>query len=82
VALVLGSALLYVAPASTNVGRAPVDERPDMGANAAIRPWSDYLSEEAVESGGIQNDLDGNASSLFASDQWCGLPACRDPRQP
>ena len=83
VAATLGSGLfVYVTPASTNVNPAPVGDRPGIATNATIRPWSDYLSEGAVDSGGIENDLDGNASALFASDQWCGLPACGNPRQP
>lgn len=45
---------LYMAPASTSVDPAPV----------AVRPWSSYLSENAVDSAGIERDLDGNAASL------------------
>jgi len=81
VAATLGGGLfVYVTPASTNVNRAPVDARPSIANNATITPWSEYLSEGAVDSAGIETDLDGNASSLFASD-WCGLPACGNPRQ-
>ena len=42
---------LYMAPASTSVAPAP----------AALR-----LSEEAVDSAGIERDLDGNASALIS----------------
>jgi hypothetical protein len=82
VAAALGSGLLvYVTPASTNVNPAPLDDRPSMANSATVRPWGEGLSEHAVHSGGIENDLDGNAAALFASD-WCGLPACGNARQP
>jgi len=55
-----------VAPAST-VDRAPLADR--AGASGSIRPWSEGLSERAVDSSGIENDLDGNASALVPSDQ-------------
>jgi len=55
-----------VAPAST-VDRAPLADR--AGVPSRIRPWSEGLSEGAVDSGGIENNLDGNASALVPSDQ-------------
>lgn len=70
-------AYAYVAPTSAAV-RAPLDARPGIADSPTFTPWSEYLSEEAVDSGGIENDLDGNASALIASDQ-CGLPACAYP---
>jgi hypothetical protein len=82
VAITLGGVFAYVTPASTKVNPAPVDDRPGIADSATIFPWGEYLSEGAVGSGGIENDLDGNASALFASDQWCGLPACGNPRLP
>ena len=81
VAATLAGVFAYVAPAS-NAVRAPLDDRPGIANNATIRSWSEDLSEGAVDSGRIETDLDGNASALFASDQWCGLPACGSPRQP
>jgi hypothetical protein len=83
-AATLAGVYAYVAPAS-DAARAPLDDRPGIAnnaTNATIRPWSDYLSEGAADSRGIEADLDGNASALFASDQWCGLPACGNPRLP
>jgi hypothetical protein len=80
VAVMLGSLLLYMAPASTKVDRAPVDDRPGFADNATLRPWSDYLSEEAVDSAGIEVNLDGNASTL--SSDWCGLTPCGNSTQP
>ena len=69
-ALALGGGLFaYMTPASTNVNPAPVDLRLGIPGDASIEPWSNYLSESAVSSGGIENDLDGNASALFASDR-------------
>jgi hypothetical protein len=79
-AATLAGVYAYVVPAS-DAARAPLDDRPGIANNAAIRPWSDYLSEGALDSGGIENDLDGNASALFTSDS-CGRPACGNPRQP
>jgi hypothetical protein len=83
VAATLGSGLfVYVTPASTKVDPAPVDERPGIANNATTyRAWGADLSVGAVDSGGIENNLDGNASALFASD-WCGLPACGNALQP
>jgi hypothetical protein len=77
--LVVAGVFAYVTPASTAV-RAPLVDQPGIASSAAIEPWN--LSAGAVDSIGIETDLDGNASALFASDQWCGLPACADPRQP
>ena len=78
--VVVGGLFAYVA-AAYNVERAPLDDRPGTAYNATISPWRENLAEGAVDSGGIEADLDGNASALFASD-WCGLPACGNPRQP
>jgi hypothetical protein len=80
VAATLAGMFAYVAPAS-NADLAPLDDRPGIANNATIRPWSEDLSVGAIDSGGIETDLDGNASALFASD-WCGRPACGNPRQP
>jgi len=82
VAATLGGGLFaYVTPASTNVEPAPLGDRPGLANNATLRPWSDDLSEDAVDSRGIENDLDGNASALISSDCF-GLPGCGNPRQP
>jgi hypothetical protein len=79
-----GGLLAYVTPASTsvNVNPAPRDARPGFADSVPFRLSSEYLSEDAVDAGGIENDLDGNAASLVASDQWCGKPACSYPRLP
>jgi hypothetical protein len=70
VAATLGGGLfVYVTPASTNVNPAPVYDRPGIADGATITPWGEYLSAGAVDSAGIENDLDGNTSALFASDQ-------------
>ena len=71
-----GGLFIYVTPASTSVNPAPVNHRPGIASDATITPWGEYVSEGAVDSAGIETDLDGNTSSLYASDQWCGLPAC------
>jgi len=63
-----GGLFIYVTPASTNVNPAPVDHRPGIANNATIEPWSNYLSEGAVDSAGIEKDLDGNAAALIPSD--------------
>ena len=63
-----GGLFVYMTPASTNVNAAPIEQQPGIASDATIAPWSSYLSERAVNSGGIENDLDGNASSLFPSD--------------
>jgi len=79
VAVTLGVVFTYVAPAS-NVRPAPLEDRPGVASfSTTLRPWSDDLSADAVDAGAIERDLDGNASSLYASDQWCGRPACGDP---
>jgi hypothetical protein len=83
IAASVGGVFAYVTPAS-NAERARLDDRPgiaDNATNATISPWSDYLSEGAVDSGRIENDLDGNASALVSSD-CIGLPGCGNPRQP
>lgn len=64
----VGGAFAYVVPASKVEG-APVDDRPGIANSATIRPWSESLSARAVDSGGVELDLDGNASALVASDQ-------------
>lgn len=66
VAATLAGVFAYVAPAS-NAARAPLDDRPGIASNATITPWT-APSAEAVDSAGIEKDLDGNASALFASD--------------
>jgi hypothetical protein len=66
-AATLAGVYAYVAPAS-NVTPAPLDDRPGIASNATIRPWSEFLSARAVDSNGIERDLDGNASALAASD--------------
>jgi hypothetical protein len=63
-----GGLLVYVTPAATKVDSAPVVDRPVIADDALITPWSTYLSPQAVDSGGIENDLDGNAASLYPSD--------------
>jgi hypothetical protein len=67
VAATLAGMFAYVAPAS-NANQAALDDRPGIANNATIKPWGEYLSEAAVDSRGIETDLDGNASALFASD--------------
>jgi hypothetical protein len=67
VAATLAGVFAYVTPAS-NADRAALDDRPAVANNATIKPWGEDLSEGAVDSGGIETDLDGNASALFASD--------------
>jgi hypothetical protein len=81
-ALTLVGVFVFVAPAS-ELSRAPaIDDRPVMENSPIIRPWGEDLSESAVDAGGIERDLDGNTRALFASDQWCGSPACGGPRLP
>jgi len=58
---------LYMSPASTSVDPAAGAVRPSVASNPAITPWSEYLSEEAVDSAGVEKDLDGNASALISS---------------
>ena len=57
---------VFSAPAR-DMDRAPVAARPDMVNNAPIRTWGEDLSAQAVDAGGIENDLDGNASALVSS---------------
>lgn len=69
-AAILGGGLFaYMTPASTKVDPAPIEDRTGIADNATIGPWGEYLSERAVDSRGIEKDLDGNASALIASDQ-------------
>ena len=68
-AIMGGGLFVYVTPASTNVNPAAVDERPGIADGATIRPWGEGLSERAVDSGGIEKDLDGNASALMPSER-------------
>jgi len=78
-AATLAGVYTYVAPAS-DAARAPLDDRPGIATNATITPWGDPTAG-AVDSAGIETDLDGNASALFPSD-CSGLPGCGNPRQP
>jgi hypothetical protein len=81
-AVTLGGVFAYVAPAS-NIDRAPLDDRLGIADDLpTIRPWGEDLSKSAVDAAGIERDLDGNTRALFASDQWCGRPACGNPRLP
>jgi hypothetical protein len=65
-ATALSSALfLYTAPASTSVNPAPFEPRAGIAGDAAIEPWSNFLSDQAVDSNGIEKDLDGNASMFL-----------------
>jgi hypothetical protein len=57
----------YIAP-TADVQRASSDER--VAKETAITPWSEFLSKDAVDSGGAELDLDGNASALVASPPW------------
>ncbi len=52
----------YIAP-TTAVVPAPVNA-PAAAPDVVLTPWSAFLSEEAVDSAGIEADLDGNASAL------------------
>lgn len=78
-----GGLFAYVTPASTSISvdPAPRDARPGVADSVPFILSSEGLSEGAVDSGGIENDLDGNAASLYASDQWCGGPACGSPTE-
>jgi len=68
VTLATSSALfLYMTPAATSVNPAPVESAPAFASEATIEPWSTYLSRDAVDSNGIELDLDGNASALIPS---------------
>jgi hypothetical protein len=74
---ILGSVFAYIAP-TAQVDRAQAGDRPGIANRAMLRPWSEYLSEDAVDAAGIETDLDGNASALYTSD-WCGRAACGNP---
>jgi len=71
VVVTVGGVFAYVTPASTNVNPLPVDDRPGVALDPTYRSWGQDLSANAVDAAGIEMDLDGNASSLFASD-WHG----------
>jgi hypothetical protein len=64
-----GGLLAYVTPASTNVNPVPVDDRPGIAIDPTYRSWGEDLSPRAVDSAGIETDLDGNAASLYPSDR-------------
>jgi hypothetical protein len=66
-ATVGGGLFAYVTPASTKVDPMPVDGRP-IAIEPTYRSWGEDLSANAVDSAGIELDLDGNAASLFPSD--------------
>ena len=68
VAATLGGVFAFVAPAS-NAERAVLDDRPGVANTVTVTPWGEYLSPQAVDSAGIEADLDGNASALFPSDR-------------
>ena len=74
-----GGLFVYVTPASTKVNPAPVVDRPGIANSGSLRPWGEYLSEDAVDAARIEKNLDGNASALFASDWWAAgeRPAMR-----
>ena len=68
------SVFAYVVPASnvirpSSVDRATSQDPVGMTSSTTIRRWGEGLSDRAVESGGIEKDLDGNASALIPSDQ-------------
>jgi len=63
---ILGSVFARIAP-TAEVERTAVDRRPDTSNNAPFRTWGEDLSAQAVDAGGIEKDLDGNASALIAS---------------
>ena len=81
-AAVLGGVVTYVASAS-NVTRVPTVapssgiERSGVESSVYLRPWSEELSKDAVDSLGIDRDLDGNSSALVSSDCIVESPACR-----
>jgi hypothetical protein len=65
---VSGETLGKVFPApAPDIDRARSDGRPDIVNNAPFRTWGEDLSAQAVDAGGIETDLDGNASALIAS---------------
>jgi hypothetical protein len=55
---------VFSAPAA-DIGRARSDGRPDLGNTAPMRTWGEDLSADAVDGGGLENDLDGNSSALI-----------------
>ena len=68
-AATLAGVYAYVAPASDAArARAALDDRLGIANGATIRPWGEDLSEGAVDAGGIETNLDGNASALVASE--------------
>jgi hypothetical protein len=65
---VSGETLGKVFPAGApDIDRVRSDDRPGMVNNAPMRTWGEDLSADAVDGGGIENDLDGNASALISS---------------
>jgi len=56
----------FIAP-TAEVERARAGERPVIPNDPALTPWSEFLSKDAVNSAGVEKDLDGNASALNAS---------------
>lgn len=68
-----GGLFVYVTPASTNVVAAPVIA----DSETTYRSWGQDLSPSAVDAGGIEKDLDGNAASLISSDCLVAGLACR-----
>jgi len=77
-AATLIGAYAYLAPASD--AAAVIDHRPHPASTPTIPPRREYLPKDALDANGIELDLDGNASALIAADQWCGRPACGNPR--
>jgi hypothetical protein len=69
--VVVGGLFAYVAPAD-NVERVRFDDRAGIEGTVTMRPWGEDLSEGAVDAGGIERDLDGNASALVPSDRLLG----------
>jgi hypothetical protein len=67
--VVVGGLFAYVAGAY-NVERARIEQQPSASVvpDLTLTPWGESLSAEAVDSAGIETDLDGNTSALFASD--------------
>jgi len=66
--IAVAGAFAYVAPAY-NIEQARLDDQPVINDTVTIRPWGEDLSADAVESNGIERDLDGNASALMPSDR-------------
>jgi hypothetical protein len=58
----LGGVVAYVA-AAPDAERARLEDQPRIESGAPIR-FHDDVSADAVDSGGIEKDLDGNASAL------------------